>query len=69
LYASWNGATEVATWRLETGARLGDLQAALTRPKKGFETSLPVPKSGAFAAAVALGADGEELGRSKAIRL
>ncbi|TML89602.1 MAG: ArsR family transcriptional regulator [Actinobacteria bacterium] len=69
LYASWNGATEVAAWRLEAGARPDDLQTALTRPKKGFETSLPVPASGTYASAVALGPVGEELGRSTTIRL
>jgi hypothetical protein len=69
LYASWNGATEIAAWRLEAGSRRGDLEAALTKPKKGFETSLPIPRSAAFAAAVALGSDGNVLGRSKAIRL
>jgi hypothetical protein len=69
LYASWNGATEVAAWRLEAGSRPDVLQAAATKQKKGFETSLPVPPRGAFAAAVALGSHGNVLGRSKAIRL
>jgi hypothetical protein len=69
LYASWNGATEVAAWRLEAGSRRNVLQAALTKQKKGFETSLPVPPRGAFAAAVALGPNDNVLGRSKAIRL
>jgi hypothetical protein len=66
---SWNGATEVAAWRLEAGSVRGELAAALTRPKKGFETSLPVPRSRAFAAAVALDSRGNVLGRSKTIRL
>jgi hypothetical protein len=69
LYASWNGATEVAAWRLEVGSQADDLQVALTKSKKGFETSLPLPPSGAFAAAVALGPHGDELGRSKTIQL
>jgi hypothetical protein len=38
-------------------AARNDLQHAITRPKRGFETSLPVPQGG-FAAAVALGAHG-----------
>jgi hypothetical protein len=41
----------------------------LTRPKRGFETSLPVPRGDGFAAAVALGSRGEMLGRSNTIRL
>ena len=69
LYASWNGATEVASWRLEAGPRRGDLTAALTRPKQGFETSLPIPRNRAFVAAVALDSRGEVLGRSTTIRL
>lgn len=69
LYASWNGATDVAAWRLEAGARRDDLRPALTKPRKGFETSLPLPRSGAFVAAVALDARGNVLGRSKTIRM
>jgi hypothetical protein len=69
LHASWNGATEVAAWRLETGSRRDELETALTKPKKGFETSLPIPRGSAFAAAVALGLHGKVLGRSKTIRL
>ena len=41
----------------------------LTRAKKSFETSLPVPASGDFAAVVALAADGRILGRSNVVRL
>ena len=69
LFVSWNGATEVAAWRLETGSRRDTLATALTKPKKGFETSLPVPRGSAFAAAVALGLHEEVLGRSKTIGL
>jgi hypothetical protein len=69
LYASWNGATEVAAWRLDTGPSANDLQAALTRPKRGFETALPVPEGRGFVAAVALGPKGRVLGRSKPLRL
>ena len=69
LYVSWNGATEVAAWRLEAGPARNDLQAVLTKPKKRFETSLPAPRDGGFAAAVALGARGDVLGRSNTVRL
>jgi hypothetical protein len=69
LYVSWNGATEVAAWRLEAGSGPDDLQAVVTKPKKGFETSLPIPPSGQVAVAVALGAQGRELSRSKPLRL
>ena len=69
LYVSWNGATEVAAWRLEAGPARHATEAVLTRPKRGFETSLPVPRGDGFAAAVALGSRGEMLGRSNTIRL
>ena len=69
LYVSWNGATEIAAWRLEVGSRRGELEPAQTKPKKGFETSFPAPRRGTFVAAVALGSRGKILGRSKTIRL
>jgi hypothetical protein len=69
LYVSWNGATEVAAWRLEAGPARNDLQPVLTRPKTSFETSLPVPRGLGFAAAVALDARARVLRRSNTIRL
>lgn len=69
LYVSWNGATEVAAWRLEAGRARNDLEAVLTRPKESFETSLPVPRRDGFVRAVALGTRGRVLGRSNTIRL
>jgi arylsulfotransferase ASST len=69
LYVSWNGATEVASWRLEAGPAPDDLQVVLTRPKRSFESSLPAPPRGRVAAAVALDSRGEVLGRSNTIRL
>jgi hypothetical protein len=69
LYVSWNGATEVAAWRVESGAGANQLDAAVTRPRQGFETSFPVPPNGRVAAAVALDARGRVLGRSNTVRL
>jgi hypothetical protein len=69
LYVSWNGATEVVAWRLEAGPRRGDLQAVQTKPRRSFETSLPVPPGRRFAEAVALDSRGRPLGRSNTIRL
>jgi hypothetical protein len=69
LYVSWNGATEVAAWRLEAGPGPNDLQAVLTKPRKAFETSLPVPPRHRFAVAVALDGQGRDLYRSKPLRL
>jgi hypothetical protein len=69
LYASWNGATQVDDWRLETRTGTGGFKPVLTRAKKGFETSLPVPANGDFAVVVALAAGGRILGRSNVVRL
>ena len=67
MYASWNGATEVA---LASGGRAaaGELEPVQTKAKKAFETSLAVPSSAGFAVAVALDARGRVLGRSNRLR-
>ncbi|MGZ4439672.1 MAG: arylsulfotransferase family protein [Gaiellaceae bacterium] len=68
-YASWNGATEVASWQLLAGPAAGALQEALTKSRGGFETRLPIPKGMRYAAVVALDEAGNELRRSKTIRV
>jgi hypothetical protein len=69
FYASWNGATELAAWRLETGSRLGALRPGEVHPKRGFETSFAIPPRTRYAAAVALDANGRPLARSRTARL
>ena len=46
VYASWNGATEVASWRVLGGRGAGALDAR-SRPhaKSGFETAIPVQRT------------------------
>ncbi|OLT37353.1 hypothetical protein BJF79_29610 [Actinomadura sp. CNU-125] len=63
LYASWNGATDVAAWRFLTGPSASRLSAATTVRRSGFETSAQV-KRAATAVAVALDGSGAELSRS-----
>jgi hypothetical protein len=65
-YASWNGATEVASWRLLEGDNDVTLHATQTVPRAGFETRLH--PTAAFAAVVALDAHGAMLGRSATVR-
>ncbi|MGZ4353511.1 MAG: arylsulfotransferase family protein [Gaiellaceae bacterium] len=69
LYASWNGATEVASWRLETGSSASSLQVDSTLPKRRFETQLQVPAGTRYAAVTALDRNGKPLRRSRTIRL
>ena len=45
VYASWNGATPVASWRLLAGASPQSLHALLTAPRAGFETAIPCPRA------------------------
>ncbi|MGE5275105.1 MAG: arylsulfotransferase family protein [Verrucomicrobiota bacterium] len=69
FYASWNGATALAGWRLETGRTPGMLSAGGVHPRRGFETSFAIPPRTRYAAVVALDAAGAPLGRSRTIRL
>ncbi|HET7568672.1 MAG TPA: arylsulfotransferase family protein [Gaiellaceae bacterium] len=67
LYASWNGATGVRAWRLLAGPGPDRLEEVETRPRTGFESELRPGRGSGHAAAVALGAGGEPLGRSAAV--
>ena len=69
LHASWNGATEVASWQLLQGASASDLRSGPRVPRTGFETLLtPAPQSRS-AAVVALDRTGAPLGTSATIDL
>ncbi|MBD5785764.1 arylsulfotransferase family protein [Cellulosimicrobium terreum] len=62
-YASWNGATEVASWRLVAGDSESTAETVVEAPRDGFETALaPVPDGAAYVAVEALDADGQVLG-------
>ena len=69
LYASWNGSTELAAWRLFTGTSESSLAAGPVTTKHGFETTLAPPASARFAAAAALDRAGRELARSATVAL
>jgi Arylsulfotransferase (ASST) len=69
FYASWNGSTALAAWLLLTGRRPGALSESGRFPKRGFETSFPIPRGTRYAAVVALDAGGRALGRSRTVRL
>ncbi|MCW3056730.1 MAG: Arylsulfotransferase, partial [Solirubrobacterales bacterium] len=43
VYASWNGATGTAAWRVLVGASPASLQAVAQSPRAGFETAVPLP--------------------------
>jgi hypothetical protein len=68
VYASWNGATLVAAWRVLAGPSPTSLTAVAQSPRSGFETAvaLPAATAGPYVAVQALAADGSVLGASKA---
>jgi hypothetical protein len=68
LAASWNGATDVAAWRVLEGAAPSRLRPRLKVPKQGFETTVTVPVRGAYLAVQALDRAGRVLGSSAAIK-
>jgi hypothetical protein len=64
VYASWNGATEVASWRVLAGPSSAALVPAITAPKSGFETSIEIPSGRRVFRIQALDARGRVLGTS-----
>jgi hypothetical protein len=66
-YASWNGATLVASWRLLAGPSAASLAPVAQVARAGFETAIPLPAGaavGPYFAVQALGGDGGVLGAS-----
>jgi len=64
LYASWNGATDVASWQVVEDGRLTQ-----TVPRTGFETQLRPTSAAKRASVAALDARGATLGRSADLTL
>jgi hypothetical protein len=67
VHASWNGATEVAAWRVLAGKQSGSLAVQTTIPDGGFESSTTLPVKYARVAVQALDAAGRVLGTSPAV--
>jgi hypothetical protein len=66
VYASWDGATLVTSWRVLAGSNAKHLTAVATRAKNGFETSITLKKSYKLYKVQALDAKGHLLRTSKA---
>lgn len=64
VYASWDGATDVAAWRVLTGPSAAALQPVVQVPKTQFETAIPVSATGPDFAVQALDQNGNVLGTS-----
>jgi Arylsulfotransferase (ASST) len=63
---SWNGATEVASWRVLAGDDTDDLEPVATVRREGFETAIRIPIAGVVEVE-ALDASGAVLDRSDTI--
>jgi hypothetical protein len=68
IYASWNGATRVARWRVLAGRSAHRLRAVAVTAKRGFETAITI-RSHADVAVVAVDRSGRVLSRSRTVRL
>jgi hypothetical protein len=69
VHVSWNGATEVASWRVLAGKEAGSLRAQATFADGGFESSTILPKKYAYVRVQALGPAGQPLGSSRVARV
>jgi hypothetical protein len=69
VYASWNGDTRTASWRVLGGPSASQLAPVGGAPRGGFETSISVPAGVAYVAVQALDASGAVLGTSGVLRL
>jgi hypothetical protein len=65
IYASWNGATDVARWQLLAGSSSKDLVPVATVEKTGFETAIHAKASERYVAVRALASSGRVLGMSR----
>jgi Arylsulfotransferase (ASST) len=68
VYASWNGATTVASWRVLAGPSPSRLTAVASAPKNGFETTIATPGPEPYVAAQALNAAGAVIGTSHTVK-
>jgi hypothetical protein len=67
VHASWNGATDVATWRVLAGQHPNALKAQAEIPADDFESATTLPAKYADAAVQALDSSGRVLGTSKTV--
>ena len=68
LYASWNGATEVADWEVLAGPGPDRLEPAGSVPRKGFETAINVTTTEPYVGVQAKDTSGKVLGTAKAVK-
>jgi hypothetical protein len=68
VHASWNGATEVASWRVLAGDRPDKLLPRATIPDSDFESSTTLPAKQTYVAVQALDSAGHLLASSRTVK-
>lgn len=70
VYASWNGATQVASWQVLAGGSAQALRPIVTATRTGFETAIALPggTTGPYLAVQALDGEGNVLRASAAVK-
>jgi hypothetical protein len=69
VHASWNGATDVSSWRVLAAQHPGALQVQTTIADSGFESSTTLPQQHVYAAVQALDSAGRVLATSPTVRV
>jgi hypothetical protein len=67
VYASWNGATQVRSWRVLAARGSRPLRVVADAVRSGFETAIPVPAGSTRLELQALGAGGRVIGTSRSV--
>ena len=65
VYASWNGATELASWRVLGVSSAGATNTLASAPKSGFETAIPAAQGYTRFEVQALNSAGRVIGTSQ----
>ncbi len=69
VYASWNGSTETASWKLFSGRSKNDLSHVKTVDRNGFETIIKSKKMGPYFKVEALNDKGDVIGVSPIVQI
>ncbi len=69
VHMSWNGASEIAAWRVRAGERPNSLTGQTVIGDSGFESSTILPKKYAYAEVQALDSAGHMLSVSRPVRV
>jgi hypothetical protein len=69
VYASWNGATKVASWTVHAGQTAAALRVAGHQERRGFETAIAVAADGPYFSVTPRDASGSALASSATVKV